>query len=338
MANEKATIYSDTGNLLDAVEPIIVSASRSTDIPAFYSDWLMNRLERGYVAWMNPFNRKVMAVSFSKTRLIVFWSKNPQPMLKHLSALDKRGINFYFQFTLNDYVDECLEPNVPALKERIETFVELSKRVGKERVIWRFDPLMISSKLPLKELLQRIKKIGNALKGATEKLVVSFADIEVYRKVRINLGESDYREMTRDECLCFAQGLSDLNANWGFDLATCAEEIDLTKHGITHNKCIDDDLMVKLFSADTVLMDFIGAERSQSDLFMPNSKPDFIIDKSKKDKGQRKSCGCIISKDIGEYNTCPHLCRYCYANSTSSVVLKNWQTHQAIPFADRIIQ
>lgn len=297
--------------------PIIVSASRSTDIPAFYSDWFMNRIKAGYCHWVNPFNQDVFKVSFEKMRMIVFWTKNPKPILARLDELESFGYrNYYFQVTLNDYVLEGLEPHVPPVANRIETFRALADRVGKERVIWRFDPLLLSNTLTIDVLLERINRIGSALKGCTEKLVFSFADIISYRKVAKNLSKTQCREFNAEEKNRFAAQLADLNSKQlGLQLATCAEDIDLEAYGIRHNKCVDDEMMVRLFNEDPVLMDFLGAEY---DMF-----GGWTLKKSNKDKGQRKSCGCVVSKDIGMYNTCPHLCRYCYANSSDEIVLKN---------------
>ena len=138
------------------VSPVILSVSRSTDIPAFYAEWFMNRLREGYAVWYNPFNRQPMRVSFDRVKFIVFWSKNPAPLLPHLPELDRRGIRYYFQFTLNDYEKEGFEPNVPPLTQRIATFLQLSARLGKERVIWRFDPLILSPGTTPRQLLTRI--------------------------------------------------------------------------------------------------------------------------------------------------------------------------------------
>lgn len=305
----------------DKLLPVIVSASRETDVPAFYADWLVRRLRDGWCVWKNPFNGEVRKVSFSKTRMIVFWSKNPKPMLDKLSEIEALGFRqYYFQFTLNDYVSEGLEPNVPSVAERVDAFRRLADRIGKERVIWRFDPLMLTEKISVDVLLERISNIGRQLKGYTEKLVFSFIDIATYRKVQKNLAGLGVREFSQDDQIKFARGLAELNRAFGLELATCGELIDLSAYGIRHNKCVDDELMMRLFHDDAELMDFIGAEY---DMFNG-----WQIRKSKKDKGQRKACGCIVSKDIGVYNTCPHLCKYCYANFNDEVVMRNWRRRQ----------
>ena len=182
---------------------------------------------------------------------------------------------------------------------------------------------MLTDKISIDTLLERIAAIGRQLKGYTEKLVFSFIDISAYRKVQRNLAGLGIREFSPEEQTRFAKGLSELNEELGLELATCGEEADLGAFGVKHNKCVDDELMIRLFHDDTALMDFIGAEY---DMF-----GGWRIPKSKKDKGQRKACGCIVSKDIGAYNTCPHLCRYCYANASPEQALANWRLHEAQP-------
>ena len=131
----KVQIRNRQGNIVDATTPVIISASRSTDIPAFFAKWFINRLAAGDCVWYNPFNQQPMYISFAKTKVVVFWTKNPAPIIPYLLELDKRGIHYYFQITLNDYEKEHLEPNVPPLTKRLETFKHLSSLIGKERVI-----------------------------------------------------------------------------------------------------------------------------------------------------------------------------------------------------------
>ncbi len=333
---DKIEILNQNGDKVDAQAPIIISASRSTDIPAFYADWFVERLKSGYVRWKNPFNGVSLYVTFSKARLVVFWSKNPKPIINHLDFIKEKIPNYYFQFTLNDYDKEKLEPNVPNVQSRIETFIELSEKVGKEKVIWRFDPLILTDKIGVDELLSKVENIGNQLNGYTEKMVFSFADINLYKKVQNNLRKNsiNYQEFNESRMNEFAKGLQKLNLNWNLEIGTCAEKIPLEKYGIIHNKCVDDDLIIKLFQHDKILMDFLGVTIAPPDIFNP--KGGIEKKKNNKDKGQREFCGCIFSKDIGEYNTCPHLCEYCYANTSKEIALENWKKHLKEPTNEMI--
>jgi DNA repair photolyase len=281
----------------------------------------MNRLRRGYTRWVNPFNRESEYVSFSESRVIIFWSKNPKPLIPFLSEIDDRGINYYFQFTVNDYEQERLEPDVAPLAQRVETFRQLSERVGKKRVIWRFDPLILTDDLTVDRLVDRVARVAEQIKSFTERLVISFADIAVYTKVRNNLAREhvSYHEFTPELMIEVAKRLQPLNRAWGLKIATCAEAVALEPYGIEHNRCIDDRLMIDVFRQDRKLMDFLGYE---ADLFADPSRPYL------KDKGQRKECGCIVSKDIGMYDTCRHLCVYCYANTSCKAVENNLRRHR----------
>ncbi len=339
--NEKVTIVRDNGEVVEACTSVIISASRSTDIPAFYAKWFMNRIEKGYCVWYNPFNQKPMYISFKNTKVIVFWTKNPEPMIQYLPELDKLGIHYYFQVTLNDYESEKFEPNVPSLNTRIETFKHLSDLIGKEKVIWRFDPLILTKNLSPRQLLTRVFHIGNELKGYTDKLVFSFVDVSVYRKVQNNLIKETpfydksnvvYAEPEREKRIEIVEGLVKLREHWEKEgwkltLATCGEDIDLDKYNITHNSCIDGELMEKLFANDKELVYYLHTGKlPEIDLF--GSMPEIPLDKKNlKDKGQRKVCGCMVSKDIGMYNTCRHFCVYCYANTSKKCVQENAEKH-----------
>lgn len=338
---EKVSITRDNGEIVIGTAPVIISASRSTDIPAFYAKWFINRLEAGYCVWYNPFNQKPMYISFKNTKVVVFWTKNPEAMLEYLPELDKRGIHYYFQVTLNDYEFEGFEPNVPLLQHRIEVFKKLSDRIGKEKVIWRFDPLILTQNLTLRQLLNKIYRIGNQLKGYTDKLVFSFVDVKAYRKVQNNLVKEtslftkenvESAEPEGDKRTEIVEGLAKLREHWksegwNLELATCGEDIDLDKYGIKHNRCIDSELMERLFADDKELVYYLRTGKMpEPDLF--GGLPELpLIAKNLKDKGQRKVCGCMVSKDIGMYNTCRHFCVYCYANTSKELVLKNKENH-----------
>ncbi|MFR9546436.1 MAG: DUF1848 domain-containing protein [Rikenellaceae bacterium] len=336
---KKIKIIDKQGNEQEAHCPIIISASRSTDIPAFYAKWFINRLKAGYVVWYNPFNQKPMHISFRDTKAIVFWTKNPAPLIPYLKEIDAMGIKYYFQFTLNDYEFENLEPNVPKLQDRISTFKKLSELLGKERVIWRFDPLITTPTTSPRELLTRIWRIGNELKGYTEKLVFSFIDVKAYRKVQNNLIKEtnlftkdvvEFAEPTTEQITEICEGLKAIQTKWreeGWDilLATCAEEVDLSRYGIEHNKCVDGELMKRIFADNVDLVHYInyGKMPIKQDSLFPEFDTPILKLANMKDKGQRKVCGCMVSKDIGMYNTCLHHCVYCYANTSRNVVISN---------------
>lgn len=334
---DKLTITTDSGERVEATAPVVISASRSTDIPAFYARWFFNRLRRGYCAWVNPFNRRRSYVSFARCRVVVFWTKNPRPILPYLHELDERGIHYYFQVTLNDYEAERFEPGVPPLAERIATFRELAARIGPARIIWRFDPLIFTPTTTPRELLGRIWRIGNRLEHCTEKLVFSFVDVKAYRKVQQNLVK-ETACFTKDNVVRaeldaaqrreMVEGLARLRdawaaRGWPLTLATCAETDDLSAYGVEHNCCIDARLMERLFGADRELVYYLRTGRwPEPDLFgalppLPETCKDL------KDKGQRRACGCMVSKDIGMYDTCRHFCVYCYANSSRNRVEAN---------------
>ncbi len=358
-AGDKICITLDSGVEAEAQAPVIVSASRSTDIPSFYADWFFERLRRGYSAWTNPFNGVTSYVSYNHTRFIVFWSKNPRPLLKHLDYLDERNIGCYIQYTLNDYEKEGLEKGVPPLTQRIETFKLLVNRLGKGRVIWRFDPMILADKISIDGLLDKVRNIGDRLNGYTEKLVFSFADIASYRKVQANFEKNgiNYTEWDERSMIEFASRLSEMNRNrgWNFQLATCGEKIDIKQYGIEHNRCVDDDLIIRFAYQDKELMDFLKVDVRHIQPSTPSmfeeleDKPQIpseaimltpdlyaVKKRNNKDKGQRQFCGCIISKDIGQYNTCPHQCEYCYANTNKGIALANWQQHQLNPSKETI--
>jgi hypothetical protein len=304
-----------------AVAPPIISASRSTDIPAFHAPWFFERLKAGYCRWDNPFNGRTVFVSFEQMRAVVFWTKNAAPIFPFLPELDRRGTAYYFQFTVNDYDAEGFEPRVPPLAERLETFKRLSQRLGRERVIWRFDPLLLTDAISVDALAAKVERIGRELHPYTEKLVFSFADIAGYAKVRKNLERLGvrYRDFDETSMKVLAARIAHLAAEWKIAACTCAEAIDLSPFGIEHNRCIDGALLLRISRNDPALLHAFGVERFEETHGEPSSAVALDFQRLK-DKGQRKACGCTVSKDIGRYNTCPHLCCYCYANPSPTAL------------------
>ncbi|MBD5627565.1 MAG: DUF1848 domain-containing protein [Desulfovibrio sp.] len=313
-----------------AIAPLVISASRATDIPAFHARWFMERLRAGSCLWQNPFNaRQRQYISFEKCAVIVFWSKDPSPLLPYLAEIEDRGYAFYFQYTLNDYEREGLEPYVPSLDRRIATFQELAARYGRHRVIWRHDPILVGDGLNVAAILERLHRVAELLAPYTEKLVFSFLDM--YRKTALRLATQapGFRAPHAGEMIELAEGIARMNASLQtpLRLATCAETVDLHHLGIEHNRCIDPALLLRLCPENAELARICGAtaHKEQASLV---ALPPSASQRPLKDSGQRAACGCAPSKDIGRYNTCPHFCVYCYANGSKAGVERSMRAAQ----------
>lgn len=271
---------------------MILSVSRRTDIPAFYGEWFIKRLRDGFALVRNPVNPKqVSKIFLSKENIdcIVFWTKNPKNMMNYLGELE--DYPFYFQFTLNGYGKD-IEPGIPdKKKELIPLFRELSGMIGKERVIWRYDPVLISRAYCLERHIDDFEAIAEALEGYTEQAVISFLD--VYRKIKKQLVRAEIRSLSEDEVFKFAEKAGTSAKNHGMSAVTCAEHYDLSQFGIRPGCCIDQRLVEKLIGMN------------------------IAVDK---DKNQRAACGCAESIDIGTYDTCPGGCIYCYANHSKETI------------------
>lgn len=286
----------------------IISASRRTDIPKFYSEWFRKRVQAGYCMVPNPlFPESFYEVLLKPENVlaIVFWSKDPKPLMPHLYILDQKGFCYYFQFTLNNYPKE-LEPCVPDLERRVDTFLELSGRLGRNRVIWRYDPIILSNKTGVDFHLENIEKISKKLKGATERLVISFIDDYKKTKARLDIlkGDPGYVFSTdlfnTDGFGELLKGIEKIAGGSGLKVFSCAEDIDLEKYNMEKSSCIDAELIEKIWPELLWDKDFQKLQRNKN---------------LKKDPNQRAACHCAASKDIGANNTCRHGCAYCYATS-----------------------
>jgi len=225
----------------------------------------------------------------------VFWSKNPSRIIKRLEDLKK--YDYYFQFTITGY-GKKLEPNVINLNKAIETFKYLSDKIGRKKVIWRYDPIIFTDEFNLVHHINTFNNIARELSGSTKRCVISFVDL--YKKAVGNMSSINLSKNANSEIIEISKTLSNISSNYDIELTSCAEEIDLKKYGIAHGKCIDDKLIYEIFGTHLNI---------------------------KKDKNQREQCGCIASIDIGAYNTCPHGCLYCYANYNMNQVRINYATH-----------
>ncbi|MCP3868000.1 MAG: DUF1848 domain-containing protein [Gammaproteobacteria bacterium] len=286
--------------------PKIISASRRTDIPAYYSEWFFARLRAGFCAVPNPINPKqVSRVSLRPEEVlaILFWTRNPRPMLHRLGELDQLGYRYYFHFTLMNN-PKVIDPGGPGLSASLKTFRALADRVGKERVIWRYDPLVFTGVTDADFHLNTFAGIAGALEGATSHCMVSIMDS--YRKTRARLRElSTIEGMALQEYLPavhepLLQKMCEIAGEKGMVMTTCAETIELSHLGIHSGKCVDDQLIKGLWGVEC---------------------------RGRKDSSQRPACRCVESRDIGVYNTCLTGCLYCYATVNFGKAMKNYREH-----------
>lgn len=271
---------------------MIISVSRRTDIPAFYSEWFMKRLQAGYLMVRNPMNYyQISKISLlpEVVDCLVFWTKNPQPMLKHLDRIAQQ-YEFYFQYTLNAYGRD-VEQNLPDIHQKVLTLQELARQIGRDRVIWRYDPVLISSKYSVEWHLDMFGRLAEKLANYVQYCVFSFLDM--YPKISRNASAAGIGTCSGEDMKKLAAGFAAIAGRYGLRLRTCAEKIDLSAYGIEHNCCIDGALISQLTGFEIL---------------------------AGKDKNQRQECGCAESIDVGQYNTCRHGCKYCYANFNAKSV------------------
>jgi len=280
---------------------MIISASRRTDIPAFYAEWFFNRINEGFALVRNPMNNsqiRTVSLKAEDVDCIVFWTKNPHEILSRLDMLDK--YHYYFQFTLTPY-ERDIETGLPDKTEIMDTFRKLSDKLGAHRVIWRYDPILLNEKHTVAYHAEHFGKMAHTLKGYTEKVTISFIDF--YSKIERAMSQLKIEKINAEIEHALAKQLADIAHENALAIDTCAEDIDLSPYGITRARCIDGALVERITG--------------------------YPID-APKDKSQRPECGCAASVDIGAYNTCCHGCLYCYANSNRSIVLKNMEAHNKL--------
>ena len=275
---------------------MIINTGQRTDIPAFYADWFVNRLKAGFVLVRNPYNLRSVTryrLSPEVVDLIGFCTKNPAPMLPHMDLL--RPYGQYWYVTITPYGKE-IEPGVPDKREVLDSFRRLSDTVGQDRMGWRYDPVFISGEYPAERHIRAFEYMAQTLSGYTRTAVISFVDL--YEKTKRNFPE--VRPVTAEQRLLLGKAFVEIAGQYGMTLRPCGEGDELAPFGADCSGCM----------TVAVYEQALGRR-----LKVPKTAP------------ARKECACYLGGDIGAYNTCGHLCRYCYANYDAATVRKNLAAH-----------
>jgi len=278
---------------------MIISASRRTDIPAHYTDWFFNRLEEGYVLTRTPMRPHQVSKISLKPDVVdgfVFWTKNPLPMMPRLSLLD--GIPYYFQFTLTAY-GKNLEPGIPSKRDvLIPAFQNLARTIGSDRLVWRYDPIILTPSYSIEYHLHYFSQLAKALEGTTDTCVISFFDS--YRHLKHAIHSNCLSAPDQIQIMELAARMQDLAHKRGFRLTTCSESMDLSNYGIYHSSCIDGQRLSRIAGFSLHV---------------------------NRDANQRSACCCDSSVDIGMYDSCGNHCLYCYANHSEKLVNEHLMKH-----------
>lgn len=285
---------------------MILSASRRTDIPGCYPAWFMNRLREGYVLTRNPINpRHVSRIDLSPKTVdcVVFWTKNAMPLMKYLDELERMGYPYMFQYTLTPYGPE-IEENVPDKEAILANILQLSERVGKQRIVWRYDPILVNEEYTIERHAAAFEKLCALLHASVDRVVISFIDL--YRKNK----KYGLRALSPEEVARLAASLGRIAEKSELPIQTCCEEYDLREFGIAKGACIDAELLERVCGRPLGL---------------------------RKSTGQRKGCLCAESVDIGAYHTCLNRCVYCYATDFKRLERKRTLYDEKSPIlCDRI--
>ena len=275
---------------------MIINTGCRTDIPAFYSKWLMNRIREGYVLVRNPYYpNKVTKYSLSPEVVdcLAFCTKNPEPMLPYLEELDK--YKQYWFVTITPY-GKNIEPKVPDKERVIESFKKLSNYIGVNSIGWRYDPIFIGDGFNVNKHINYFENMSRKLKNYTHNCTISFLDL--YEKVKRNA--PGLRPPSIEEQVEIAKAFSKIGKENNMIIHGCCENTFLEKYGIKCNGCMSQEIIEKSI--------------------------DFSL-KPPKRKNQREACNCLMGSDIGAYNSCGHLCKYCYANYNKTLVIQNMKKH-----------
>ena len=275
---------------------MILNTGLRTDIPGFFSEWFYNRIEEGFVYVRNPYVKNQIYSYRLDPELIdciIFCTKNPKPMFENLEKIDK--FNQYWHITITPYEKE-IEPNVPPMNDVLESFKYLSKKLGKENVTLRYDPIFINEKYTLEKHIESFEYIANSLSDYTTEAIISFIDL--YEKTKRNFPKA--REVTKDERLKLGKEFAQIGKKNNITIKTCVEGTELDKFGIDSSGCMTKEVIERAINKN---------------LNIP------------KQKARNGECYCLLNNDIGEYNTCAHGCLYCYANSNKKLVKRNLKLH-----------
>lgn len=270
---------------------MILSVSRRTDIPQYYSDWFFNRMKEGFLYVRNPMNSHQVSkilLSADLVEFIVFWTKNPAPMMRRIDELG--DIPYYIQFTLNGYGRD-IEPGLLDQRQRIEIFCETARKAGRERMVWRYDPVFLNERYPAEYHIRTFEEIARGICGYTDKVVISFLD--TYGKTKRNMRGIPVNGPDEVEMKQIGKSFAEIAAAYAMRVESCAEKVDLSGVGIGRTSCIDPVLIERITG---------------------------IPVRIKKDKNQRLECGCLESVETGAYDTCLCGCKYCYANDSMEAV------------------
>lgn len=274
---------------------MIINTGMRTDIPAFYSEWLINRIREGYVLVRNPYNPEQVTryeLTPDKVDIIEFCTKNPQPILKYMDEL-KRFRQFWF-VTITPYGKD-VEPNVPDKYAVMDAFRELSKAVGKNAVSLRYDPIFITDKYSLDYHIRAFTKMASYLRGYTSQIVISFIDL--YEKTKRNF--PSLREVSAEQRVEIGKAFVRIGEENGMIIRSCFEGTELAPYGVDVSGCLTQGVLESAAGVN---------------LELPKQQ-------------NPRGCNCVLGHDIGMYNTCPHLCRYCYANYDAKTVMNNYRLH-----------
>ncbi|WP_294427620.1 DUF1848 family protein [uncultured Treponema sp.] len=278
---------------------MLIFSSGRTDIPAFYSEWFLNRIRDGFVDVRNPYYSEQVArykLTPDVVDCLVFCTKNPAPMIPHLEELKSKKMGLYFFVTITPY-EKDVEPNVPEKEQVLDSFIEMSKILGKDQVCWRYDPIFTDEKYSVSFHIKAFRKMAEKLRGTTDRCMISFIDL--YEKTKKNF--PGIKEVSEQDQKFLAQSFSRIGFENDIKIESCAEKLDLTAYGVEQGACVSRQIVEKASGIHLL------AKAGKSNL--------------------RKHCICLPTTDIGAYNSCPHLCKYCYANYDKRLVEKNFARH-----------